>query len=313
MNNMSEPTTIETHEPAVVQTANLDNGHEIVEVHENDTEHAALNTHEEIAHDHTLFAEPIFNLGPLTVTNSLLNSWIVVILVVVIATLVKRNIKTVPGRLQNAMEMVVDGFLGIFDSVTGDRNKSLKFFPLVFSFFVFILISNWMGLLPGVGSIGQVALHDGHKVFVPYFRGGTADLNTTLALAIIGVVFSHIFGVVAVGVWNYLNKFINIKAILDIPKKIKKDWTVIIVNPIKAFVGLIEIIGEMAKVASLSFRLFGNVFAGEVLLASMAALFAFALPIPFMFLEVIVGLIQALIFSMLILAYLTMATSSEEH
>lgn len=275
--------------------------------------HVAAGTHEEVAHEHTLFAEPIFNIGGFTVTNSILNSWIVVVIVVVLAYSLKSRIREIPKGIQNVFEMVVDAFLGIFDSITGSRQRSLQFFPLVFSFFVFILLSNWMGLLPGVGSIGQIVLHDGHKVFIPYFRGGTADLNTTLALAIIGVVLSHIFGVMALGVWKYLNKFINIQAFLDIPKKIRKDPTIIIVNPIKAFVGLIEIIGEIAKVASLSFRLFGNIFAGEVLLASMAAIFAFGLPIPFMFLEVIVGLIQALIFSMLILAYLTMSTSAEEH
>jgi F-type H+-transporting ATPase subunit a len=276
--------------------------------------HAEDATHEgEVVHEHTLFAEPIFNIGGFTVTNSVLNSWLVVLIVVVASLMVRKSISRIPGKLQNMMEMIVEGFLGIFDSVTGKRERSLKFFPLVFAFFIFILLSNWMGLLPGVGSIGQIAMHDGHQTFIPYFRGGTADLNTTLALAIIGVVMSHIFGVVAVGVWQYLNKFINIKAFLEIPKKIMKEPTIIIVNPIKAFVGLIEIIGEAAKVASLSFRLFGNIFAGEVLLASMAALLAFGLPIPFMFLEVIVGLIQALIFSMLILAYLTMATSTEEH
>ena len=100
---------------------------------------------------------------------------------------------------------------------------------------------------------------------------------------------------------------------LEIPKKIVKDPTILLVNPIKAFVGVIEIISELAKVASLSFRLFGNVFAGEVLLAAMSAILAFGVPIPFMFLEIIVGLIQALIFAMLILTYLTVATTAEEH
>ena len=138
-------------------------------------------------------------------------------------------------------------------------------------------------------------------------------MNTTLALATIGVVLSHIFGVIAVGGWNYLNKFINIKAFLEIPKKIVKNPTILLVNPIKAFVGVIEIISELAKIASLSFRLFGNVFAGEVLLAAMSAILAFGVPIPFMFLEIIVGLIQALIFAMLILTYLTVATTAEEH
>lgn len=277
------------------------------------TEEQVDDSHEEVSHDHTLFAEPVFNIGNFTVTNSLINSWAVVIIVLLIGLALKGKVREMPGKFQNMVEMVVDGLLDIFDGVTADRKKSMKFFPLAFSFFLFILINNWLGLLPGIGSIGGYGIVDGHKVFIPLFRGGTADLNTTLALAIIGVVASHIFGVMAIGAWNYFNKFINIKAFLEIPKKIVKDPTIIIVNPIKAFVGLIEIIGEVAKVASLSFRLFGNIFAGEVLLASMAAILAWGLPIPFMFLEIIVGLIQALIFMMLILAYLTMSTSEEEH
>lgn len=267
----------------------------------------------EIQHESTLFAEPIYQVGGFSVTNSLFNSWIVVLIIIAVFWSLRKKISLVPKGFQNVLEMAVEWFLGVFDSVTGSRAKSIKFFPLVFSFFIFILLSNWMGLLPGVGSIGQVVTEGHEKVFVPFLRGGTADLNTTLALAIIGVVASHAFGVAALGAWNYLNKFINIKAFLEIPKKVLKDPAILIVNPIKAFVGLIEIVGELAKVASLSFRLFGNVFAGEVLLASMSALLAFGLPIPFMFLEVIVGMIQALIFSMLILAYLTMSTSAEEH
>jgi F-type H+-transporting ATPase subunit a len=281
-----------------------------------ETENANQINHEEsteIVHENTLFAEPIFHIGSFPVTNSLMNSWFVVIIILILSLVVKSKIQQVPKGIQNAFESIIEMFLNMFDSVTGSRQRSLKFFPLVFCFFIFILISNWMGLLPGIGSIGQVVSEHGEKIFIPYFRGGTADLNTTLSLAIIGVVASHIFGVIAVGGWNYLNKFINIKAFLEIPKKVLKDPTILIVNPIKAFVGIIEIIGEVAKVASLSFRLFGNVFAGEVLLASMSALLAFGLPIPFMFLEVIVGMIQALIFAMLILAYLTMSTTAEEH
>lgn len=264
-------------------------------------------------HGHTLYAEEVGHISILPVTNSMINTWMVVAIVLVFGLFIRKRIKEVPTGLQNVLEMVVESFLGIFDSVTSSRKKSLQFFPFVFSFFILILLNNWMGLLPGVGSIGRYVNEGGHEVFAPFFRGGTADLNTTLALAIIGVVASHIFGVVAVGWWKYLNKFINIKAILDIPKKIMKDPAVIIVNPIHVFVGLIEIVGEFAKIASLSFRLFGNIFAGEVLLASMAAILAFGLPIPFMFMEVIVGVIQALIFSMLILAYLTINTSTEEH
>lgn len=283
------------------------------ELHEIEQASSTSTVAGETAHETTIFAEQIFSIGEFPVTNSLLSSWFVVFLIIIISLILRTKVKMVPRGIQNAWEMVIEGFLGVFDSVTNSRDKSLKFFPLIFSFFIFILLNNWLGLLPGIGSIGKVVSEHGEKVFIPYLRGGTADLNTTLALAIIGVVASHIIGVMTVGVWHYLNKFINIKAFLEIPKKIRTDPTIIIVNPIKAFVGLIEIVGEMAKVASLSFRLFGNIFAGEVLLASMSAILAFGLPIPFMFLEVVVGLIQALIFAILILAYLTMNTVKEEH
>ena len=268
---------------------------------------------EKIIHENTLFAEPIAHIGNFPITNALATSTVALVIIIILTVAIRRNLKKVPTGLQNAMEMIIEGFLGIFDGVTGDRKKSLKFAPVVLAFFFFILINNWMGILPGVGSIGQIAAEGGEKVFIPYLRGGTADLNTTLALATLGVVLSHIMGVIAIGWWKYLNKFVNIKAFLEIPRKVRKDPMILLVNPIKAFVGVIEIVGELAKVASLSFRLFGNVFAGEVLLASMSAILAYGVPIPFMFLEVIVGMIQALIFSMLILAYLTMSTSAEEH
>lgn len=271
------------------------------------------NTSEQIIHENTLFAEPIAHIGSFPITNSLATSGVALLIIVTLVVLVGRKIKKVPTGLQNGMEMIIEGFLGIFDGVTGSRKKSLQFAPVALAFFFFILINNWMGILPGVGSIGQIVQNGNEKFFIPYLRGGTADLNTTLALACLGVVISHIMGVLAVGWWKYLNKFINIKAILEIPRKIKKDPMVLLVNPIKAFVGLIEIVGELAKVASLSFRLFGNVFAGEVLLASMSAILAYGIPIPFLFLEVLVGLIQALIFSMLILTYLTINTTEEEH
>ena len=272
-----------------------------------------MNQTTEASTEHTLFADPIAQVGNFTITNSLLNSWLVIFIVIVLSLVLRSKIRLVPGFIQNAFEMIIEGFLGIFDSVTGSRAKTLRFFPLVFTFFIFVLINNWLGILPGVGSIGQLVQEHGATVFVPFFWGGTADLNTTLALALIGVVASHIFGIGSTGFWSYFNRFINLKALIEIPKKVWQEPTVLIVNPIKVFVGLIEIIGEIAKIASLSFRLFGNIFAGEVLLASMAAIFAFGLPIPFLFLEIIVGLVQALIFSMLIMIYLSVMTTAEEH
>jgi len=203
------------------------------------------------------------------------------------------------------MEKVVEGALGMMDMVTNDRKKSKKIFPIIFSIFIFILINNWLGLIPGIGSI----TYNGTALL----RGGTADLNTTLALGLFGVVAANIFGIVVVGGWSYFNKFINLKALIDIPRKIKKEPTIVLINPIQFFVGLVEIISEVAKIASLSFRLFGNIFAGEVLLASIAAMIAWGVPLPFMFLEIIVGIIQALIFAILTLVYFTIASTEHEH
>jgi F-type H+-transporting ATPase subunit a len=177
--------------------------------------------------------------------------------------------------------------------------------------FLFILLNNWFGILPIIGTIGFVQSHGGNDVLVPFFRGGTADLNMTLALSIFAIAGSHIVGVFSVGAWKHFNKFINFEALMEIPGKIAKDKTVVFVNPIKFFVGFMEIISEFAKVASLSFRLFGNIFAGEVLLASMAMIFAFAVPLPFMFLEVLVGLVQAAVFAILTLVFMSMSMSAE--
>lgn len=271
------------------------------------------NTHSEVSHDHSLGAEPVFKVAGFEITNTLMSSWAVVFILVILSVIIKMKISKVPGKLQNAVEIMMEKFLEIFDSVTGSREKSRKFFPFIFAFFIFILLNNWISILPGVGSIGGVMEHGGEKAFVPFLRAGTADLNTTLSLSIIGVVVSHIFGVIAMGAWHHFNKFVNIRAILQIPKKIKQDPTILVINPVQVFVGFIEIISELAKIASLSFRLFGNIFAGEVLLASMSAIFAFGLPLPFLGLVMFEGVIQALIFAILVLSYLTVHTMAEEY
>jgi len=270
--------------------------------------------HQEIVHETTLFAEPIFKIGNFTVTNSLINSWVVVFLLVIFALMVKSKIRNIPRGIQNYLEIIFDGALSLADSITGSRERSMKSLPIVFPLFLFILLNNWLGMLPGVGSIGLIETHGSERIFVPIFRGATADLNTTLALAIFAVILTHIFGVMMTSAWSHLNRFISIESIINIPKKIikDKDYTSLLVNPINFFVGIVEVVGELAKVASLSFRLFGNVFAGEVLLGAMAAIFAYILPIPFMFLELIVGVIQALIFSMLTLVFITVMSESHD-
>ena len=261
-----------------------------------------------------LYAEPIAKAGNFTITNSLLSSWLAVAILVIFFVAVGRKVKKIPGKLQSVFEIILEEALKLADGVTGNRKKSEKFLPITLAIFLFVLVNNWLGLLPGYGSIGFFQRDGGQSAVVPLLRGGAADLNFTLALGIFSVIISNVLGIIMVGTWEHFNKFVNMKAFLSIPKQMKEDMSVLLVNPIKAFVGLVEIIGEIAKVASLSFRLFGNVFAGEVLLASMAALFAYFLPLPFMFLEIIVGMIQALIFAVLTLVYMTIATQNHaEH
>ncbi|EKE16116.1 MAG: hypothetical protein ACD_11C00030G0024 [uncultured bacterium] len=272
---------------------------------------------QEVSHEATLFAEPIAHLGNFNITNSLIMSWLTVAVLALFFVGVGKKIKkTSTGKinwLQNIFEILLEQAISLADTVTGDRKKTEKFLPMVLALFLFILINNWLGLLPGIGTIGFVESEGGHSVFVPIFRGATADINTTLAISLFAVIMSHILGVISIGIWKHFNKFVNLKALAEIPKKFKKDPTIAMVNPIKIFVGLIEIIGEIAKIASLSLRLFGNIFAGEVLLASMMAIFAFFLPLPFMFMEIIVGIVQALVFAILTLAFMSIATTAEEH
>ncbi len=268
---------------------------------------------EEIAHEITIFAEPIFHFKDFTVTNALFTSWFAVLAIIIFAALLRKKLREVPGVLQNIFEIIIEGGLNLCDQVTNNRALSQKIFPLAISVFLFILTNNWLGLLP-VGGLGILERGEHGLAFIPFLRGGTADVNTTISLAVMAVIGANLFGVFSIGIWEIFNKYVNLKALGQIFRKIKKDKTIIIVAPITFFVGLLELIGEFAKVASLSFRLFGNVFAGEVLLASMAALFAFVLPVPFLFLEILVGVIQALIFSMLLVVYFTIASSDhEEH
>ncbi len=266
---------------------------------------------EKIAHNITLFAEPIFRSGSFTFTNALLTSWLAVAVIIILSLVLRSRLKEVPGKTQNIFEILVDGALDLCDQVTNNRALSIKVFPIAISVFFFVLINNWLGLLP-IGGLGILERGPEGLSFVPFLRGGTADVNTTIALAVMAVIGANIFGIFSIGIWKTFNKYVNLKALGSIFTKIRHEPTVIIVAPITFFVGLIEIIGEFAKVASLSFRLFGNVFAGEVLLASMAALVAYIVPIPFLFLEILVGVIQALIFSMLLVVYFTISATDHD-
>jgi F-type H+-transporting ATPase subunit a len=253
-----------------------------------------------------LAAEPLFHIGHFPVTNSLLNAWISVAVFCVIAFIASRRKSLVPHGIHNVIEAVIEGLLGEVQKVTGDRKRALLFFPVCATLFLYILVNNWMGLLPGTGTIGW----SGGAEFLPLLRPAAADLNFTLAIAVFSVVLVQIAGIRAMGLVNYGSKFVNIRGIFH---AIPKGPIAIMVAVIEFGVGLIEIISEFAKVLSLSLRLFGNVFAGEILIGVMMSLFSFVLPVPFMFLEILVGAIQATVFSILVLAFLTVATDAHGH
>ncbi|OHA15666.1 MAG: hypothetical protein A3G52_00870 [Candidatus Taylorbacteria bacterium RIFCSPLOWO2_12_FULL_43_20] len=273
----------------------------------------APETSGELTHELTLYAEPVAHVGNFPITNAMVTSFAAVIIIALIAVVLRMRLREIPRGIQNFFEAMLEGALNLCDQVTNNRRISLKVFPLALSVFLFILVNNWLGLLP-LGGIGVIENGDHGPAFVPFLRSGTADINTTIALAIMAVVAANIFGILSIGIWKTFNKYVNVKALGGIFVRLQKDPTVLVVAPVTFFVGLLELIGEFAKVASLSFRLFGNIFAGEVLLLAMSAIFAYALPIPFIFLEIFVGLIQALIFSILVLVYFTIAASDhDEH
>lgn len=287
----------------------------------------------------SISAERVASFGPLNISNSILTSLIVSALLIFFFAAVRLKLaaKTKkPSSLQNLAELLVQGCYGLVQGITGDHKKTRFFLPFFITFFLFILTNNWFGLIPGVGTIGFIesAEETKHAVllqhhvappvttvqaaepvsapaettaeetaaeesvveeaaFVPYFRAGTADLNTTLALSVFTMVMVQVMGIKYQGL-AYFKKFLNLK------------------NPIKFFVSILEMISELAKVLSFSFRLFGNIFAGEVLLIVVGSLIPLIAPMPFYGLEVFVGLIQALVFALLSIVFFNTATVSHE-
>lgn len=253
-----------------------------------------------------LAAESLFHIGGLPVTNAMVNGWIALAFFIGVAGAIRTRVARIPRGLQNVAEFLLEKLLGFFDQVTHDRVKSERFLPFVGTLFFFILFSNWIGILPGIGSIGMWLRVHGEIELVPLFRPVNSDLNMTLAMGVLAVTLSHVFGIVTIGFFKHVGKFIQLRHIFH---SLKKGPLAIFSAVIEFFVGLLEIISEIAKMVSLSLRLFGNIFAGEVLLTVMAGLIAVLVPVPFMALELIVGLIQAMVFAMLTLVYLTVATS----
>jgi len=230
-------------------------------------------------------AEPLFHIGSFQVTNALVTSWLVVVFLIFLAVNYTRN-----NQIRQFFNLLLKNLHGLFKNVFGKNTD--KYFPFVMTFFMYILFSNWLGLLPGVGTI-LVQVGDEGKL--PLFRAATADLNTTLALGFLSIFMIQVFSIKELGFGKYLKKFINLS------------------NPINAFVGILEIMSEFSKAISFSFRLFGNIFAGEVLLTVVAFLVPALASFPFLVFEFFVGFIQALVFSMLTAIFLSVAVTEHSH
>ena len=262
--------------------------------------------------------EVIFTIFGFPITNTLIGTWISIIILFLVFFLGTRRRDLIPSGMQNVVEWIVEYLLNLTESVAGTV-KARKFFPLVATFFIFILFCNLLDIFPGVDTIGTVnleALKVAHlsaptsffllgeysNKLTPWVRPGTSDLNLTLALALVSVIVTQIFGFYTLGAKQQLSKYFNFKAL----------FTHGFQGPIEFFVGLIEIITELSRILSFSFRLFGNIFAGSAVLAVFAWLLPFVSDAVFIPLELFVGFVQALIFALLTLVFLEIATTSHE-
>ncbi len=244
-------------------------------------------------HSLPLSAEPVFSLAGVPITNAILATWLTMLVLFGVGWLIRGGIQSNYRGVGGGLALALEGIISVFEDILG-WPATKKLFGLLGSFFLFILFANWTGLLPGFGSI--LITHE-HET-VPLLRGATTDLNTTLALAIISVFSIQVWGLAQLGL-PYFKKYINFSG----------PWYL---KPIYFFVGLLEIVSELAKILSFGFRLFGNIFAGEVLLSIMFGLVPLLIPGIFYGLELFVGFIQAFVFVMLSAVFLKMAGEGHE-
>jgi F-type H+-transporting ATPase subunit a len=220
----------------------------------------------------------------------------VMALLIVTAVIVGRKPRLIPGKVQNFFEMLFDFVLGYMEETLGSRELAVRYFPLIATIFLFVFTSNLFDFLPFFGSVGL--FHNGE--LVPLFRPVNTDLNVTLALAIISFFTIEITGMVVLGFLKYGSKFVNFKE-----------------GVLGFLIGIIEMVSNLARLISFSFRLFGNVFAGEVLISVVIYFLPYGLPVPLMLFETFVGLVQAAIFALLTLVFIKIAISephgAEEH
>jgi len=257
-------------------------------------------------------AEEIFHIGPFAVTNSLITSWLTMLLLILISLLVVKRSKLIPSRFQSLVESVFEWLYNFCKEAAGEKNGR-RFFPIITTIILFVLFNGWLSLLPGFGSI-MVHTAEGHEL--PLLRGANTDINTPLALALISFVFIETIGITSGG-FHYLKKFMNVGRLGKgfgklFRGQVKSGLGDMFFGLIDGVVSLIEFISEFFRIISLTFRLFGNMLGGEILVLMFLFLF-FVTPVIIPHgLELIFGLIQALIFGFLTLVFASIAATPHE-
>jgi len=265
-------------------------------------------------------AERVFSVGSFPITNSMIATWMTIVVLAGIGYAVTHRTRLVPSRLQSLVESALGWMLNLCVEVAGEKNGR-RFFPIVTTIFLFVLMNAWLNLVPGFGSIlvAGTSWHDGHWVesMVPLFRGANTDINTPLALAIISFIFVEYLGVRSLGGLRYLSKFVRVGRFFRgvgqlFRGKLKAGFGGLFNGGIDMFVGGLEALSELVRIISFTFRLFGNMTGGEILILMMIFLVPWVIAIPFYGLEILVGVLQALIFGGLTLVFATMAVTPHE-
>ncbi|MFC1915295.1 F0F1 ATP synthase subunit A [Chloroflexota bacterium] len=254
-------------------------------------------------------AEEVFHLLGFPVTNSIIGAWLTMVFLVVFSYVITRRMKLVPGRLQSAFEFLFGWLYNFCQRVAGEENGR-RFFPLVTTIFLFVAFNAWLSLIPGFGSITMTNA-EGHHVHL--LRGANTDINMPLALALVSFVFVEYFGLKSLGI-RYLRKFLNLGQLFSsigqiVSGRLRAGMSGLFTGAIHIFVGFLEALSELVRIVSFTFRLFGNMTAGEILLLMAAFLIPWVFAIPFYGLELLVGFVQALIFAGLTLVFLTLAVA----
>ena len=257
--------------------------------------------------DPKLPPEVVFHMGGFPITNTVISAWLTIVVLVVFFYVVSRRIKLIPGKLQAIFELGL-GYLYDFCHEVAGEKYGRRFFPIVTTIFLFVALNAWLSLVPGFGSI-HIANAEGEVVHL--FRGANTDINLPLAIALVSFVSVEYFGLKALGV-RYLGKFFNVGPLVRSIRRKARAGESVMTGVIGVFVGLLELLSEFIRIVSFTFRLFGNMTAGEILLLIAMFLIPWIFALPFYGLELLVGFVQALIFAGLTLVFLTVAVSHGE-